>query len=281
MILLCPICHHPLLSDGVTCAQGHRFTLANGVLSLVTASFAQRLGHFNTVLQRFRQNTGRRLLDPAVYEELPFSAAVRSNFEWRLRQYDWAVVQQWVGTRPRRILDIGAWNGWLSHRLTQLGHEVTAIDYFTDPYDGLGANRFYRGTWRSIQMDLTDLSPLPAVFDVIILNRCLAFFANAAAYVTQAQARLAPGGSLLLTGLALYRDPRSKAQAVATATKNYRQEYGTDLFLHPTKGYLDSHDQAELQAMGVQISPYRQLWAANLKAWLRPRYPHYAYGRLR
>lgn len=278
--LTCPTCHQPLHQEQLFCPAGHTFTLTNGVLSLLDEPFAQRLHQFNHTLEQYRAATGRRLLDPALYEDLPFAAALRSQFEWRLRRYDWAVVQKWMGTRPQRVLDIGAWNGWLSHRLAQMGHEVTAIDYFTDPYDGLGAKQFYSTTWRAIQMDLTDLSPLPPIFDHIILNRCLPFFGDAAAYLAQAQTKLAPGGHILLTGLAFYHDPSSKAQAVAAMTEQYRQQYGTEMFLNPTKGYLDRKDHRQLTAAGVRLTPYSQLFLANLKAWLRPHYPRYFYGQI-
>jgi SAM-dependent methyltransferase len=185
-----------------------------------------------------------------------------------------------VGTRPLRVLDIGAWNGWLSHRLALIGHDVTAVDYFADPHDGLGARRFYRTTWQAIQMDLTDLSPLPPAFDRIVLNRCVAFQGDATAYVAQAQAKLAPGGSLLLTGLAFYRDPSRKARAVADTTRDYRERHGVEMFLNPTKGYLDGQDRERLVAAGVRLTPYPQLFLANLKARMRPYHPSYHHGRM-
>jgi SAM-dependent methyltransferase len=275
----CPTCHQPLHLEELSCPNGHVFTMTDGVVSLVDASFAQVLFRFNATLQHHRTVTGRRLEDPLLYKELPFAAPLRSQFEWRLRRYDWAVVRKWVGSQPQRVLDLGAWNGWLSHRLTLMGHEVTAVDYFTDPYDGLGAKKFYPTTWQAIQMDLTDLSPLPPVFDRIILNRCLAFFSDATAYLAQVRTKLAPGGSLFLTGLAFYREPSDKAQAVAVMTQKYRQEYGVEMFLKPTKGYLDGEDHKRLAAAGVQLSLYPQLFLANLKARLRPQYPLYCYGQ--
>ena len=280
VLLACPTCHQTLDETRLVCPEGHAFEITNGVLSLLDAPFAHRLNRFNATLAQYRAATGRRLLDPAVYPELPFAAALRSQFEWRLRRYDWAVAQKWVGTQPRRVLDIGAWNGWLSHRLALMGHEVTAVDYFTDPYDGLGANRFYPTTWQAIQMDLTDLSPLPPVFDCIILNRCLAFFGDPTAYVAHVRTKLAAGGRLLLTGLAFYHDPSAKARSVAAMTQQYRQQYGIDMFLNPTKGYLDGEDQRRLAAAGVKLAPYPRLLPANLKAWLRPQYPRYFYGQV-
>jgi SAM-dependent methyltransferase len=278
--LTCPTCHQPLAPTGLSCPAGHVFAVQDGVLSLLDAPFAARLQVFNATLQQARSAAGQRMVDAAVYPALPFSAAVRHQLEWRLRRYDWAVVQQWVGPAPQRVLDIGAWNGWLSHRLAELGHVVTAVDYFTDPYDGLGAKQFYPTQWQAIQLDLTDLSPLPAQFDCIILNRCLPFFGDAAEYVAHVRRKLAPHGRLLLTGLAFYHDPTTKAQTVAAMTADYRQTYGAELFLNPTKGYLDETDKQTLQADGVRLTPYPQLWRANLKAWLRPCHPRYFYGQL-
>jgi SAM-dependent methyltransferase len=279
-LLHCPTCYQPLHPQRLACANGHAFALTDGVLSLLDAPFARRLQRFNEALAQYRAETGRRLLDPALYAQLPFAAALRPQFEWRLRRYDWAVVQKWIGTRPQRVLDIGAWNGWLSYRLTLLGHEVTAVDYFTDPYDGLAAKQFYPVDWQAIQMDLTDLSPLPPVFDAIILNRCLAFFSDPVAYLAQVQAKLAPGGRILLTGLAFYDNPSAKAQAVAAMTENYRQQYGLEMFLNPTRGYLDKEDRRQLAAAGIRLTPYPQLFLANLKAWLLPQHPRYYYGRI-
>jgi 2-polyprenyl-3-methyl-5-hydroxy-6-metoxy-1,4-benzoquinol methylase len=276
----CPTCRHPVDVERLVCSQGHSFRMRDGVLSLLDASFARRLERFTATLERHRADSGKRLPDPAVYEDLPFTPGLRSRLEWRLRRYDWAVVARFVGTRPKRVLDIGAWNGWLSHRLACLGHEVTAIDYFADPFDGLGARRHYSSRWQAVQMDLTDLSPLPSAFDHVIVNRCLAFQRDPAAYVARARAKLAPGGSVLLTGLAFHHAPARKANAVAEMTRKYRERYGVEMFLNPTRGYLDGTDRRRLAATGVRLTPYPRLLLANLKARVLPHHPRYSYGRI-
>jgi 2-polyprenyl-3-methyl-5-hydroxy-6-metoxy-1,4-benzoquinol methylase len=179
---------------------------------------------------------------------------------------------------PPRVLDIGAWNGWLSHRLAARGHDVTAIDYFADAYDGLGAQRWYSTTWRAIQMDLADLAPLNQCYDVVIVNRCVQFFTDPAAAVAAAQRQVAPGGLLLLTGLQVFHDPRVKADAVARLRQTYAARYGHDLFLRPTRGYLDRTDTTRLHERGITMRPYPQLWLANLRARLDPTRPRHAYG---
>jgi SAM-dependent methyltransferase len=253
--------------------------MVDGVLVLMKASFRQRLESFNERLEQFRAAEGKRLLEGSIYEHLPDALEVRNNFEWRLRRYDLAVIRRLLQKRPQqRVLDVGAWNGWLSHRLAAEGHHVTAIDYFIDRFDGLGARVFYSTTWQAIQMDLTDLSALDQRFDVIILNRCLQFFPDPAHYVAQASAKVAPGGLLVATGLAFYQDASVKAREVQSLRESYQRQYGMEIFLHPAKGYLDFGDRSLLAVRGMQLHLYRQLVPANVKSLVWPTRPRYYYG---
>jgi 2-polyprenyl-3-methyl-5-hydroxy-6-metoxy-1,4-benzoquinol methylase len=252
--------------------------MVDGVLVLLKQSFRRRLAVFTARLEQFRAAEGKRLLDHSVYEQLPDAHALRHIFEWRLRRYDLAVVSELLRNRPAQsILDVGAWNGWLSHRLAAQGHQVTAIDYFTDRYDGLGARAFYSTSWRAIQMDLTDLSPLDERFDVVVLNRCLQYFNDPAAYVMQLCEKVLPGGWLIATGLAFYQASGVQARTLAALQERYRNDYGMELFSHPCKGYLDFVDRARLAASGLALHPYRQLLAANVKSFFLPWRPRYNY----
>jgi len=282
--LLCPNCREPLAPASMTCPNGHTFDCADGVLALLKGDFRRELLDFTTRLDAMRAAGDKRLLDASAYEQLPFDQAHRRDkswrVEWRLRCYDLAVVLQLIGAPSRqRILDVGAWNGWLSQRLGARGHAVTAIDFFAGEYDGLRARQFYRApAWDAIQMDLRDLSLLDAQFDVVILNHCLQFFPAPADYVAEAKRRVAPGGRLILIGLQFFHDPRPKARSVAAQQQIYRKRYRAELFLFPNKGYLDSDDRERLSAQGIALRSYPQLWLANLKAWLNPALPEHAFG---
>ena len=274
MRYLCPNCHEPL-DEALRCVNDHRFAEHNGVLVLLADEFGARLQAFLSSFEALREREHKRLIDPAAYEQLP---DIRSGdrawqVEWRLRRYDLAIVLDRLrarSARSARVLDIGAWNGWLSHQLAGRGHDVTAVDYFVDEYDGLGARRCYSTRWRAVQLDLDDLTVLNESFDVIILNRCVQFFTDPITQLHVARALLAPGGQLILTGLQFFRDPRLKAREVAQARQAYRAQTGSDLFLKPTKGYVDFEDRRRFQADGMQLHDYPQLRLANLKARLRP-----------
>ena len=274
----CPECHQPL-NASLACPQGHQFAMEDGLLVLLRPDFRRQLEAFLARFAALRQSEGRRILDPAVYPTLPYNPALQSNPEWRLRRYDAELILgQLTGRSPLRILDLGAWNGWLSHLLAAAGHQVTAIDYFSDAYDGLRARRHYPAgiTWHTIQLDLRDLTPLAEPFDLVIVNRCLQFFIDPPAYLAEVQKVVAHPGRVLYTGLSFFRDPRAKARSVAAFHQHLAQH---DLVnFKPMKGYLDFHDKARFTAAGVRLHAYPQLRRANLKSYLLPTAPRYYYG---
>jgi O-antigen/teichoic acid export membrane protein/SAM-dependent methyltransferase len=275
--LLCPNCRQPVDADSLACAGGHRFVEDDSVLALLSDDFAAHLRSYLPAHAAFRSALGRRILDPAIYPGLP-GAAAADNFEWRLRVYDLSALEREL-RGSQRILEVGAYNGWLSHRLTAWGHIVTAVDTFVDEHDGLRAKKFYPLTWRSIQMDLNDLSLIDETFDAVILNRCLHFFPDPIQYVADALRRVAPGGRLVATGLQSYRDPRARIREVA-AIRSRLGEFGID-FLHPTRAYLDFADRRRLQDLGMTLRAYPQLWRANLKSRLWPKLPRHEFGVVR
>ncbi len=95
-----------------------------------------------------------------------------------------------------------------------MGHKVTAVDFFNDAYDGLAAKKHYPANWKTIQMDLDDLSVLDFQYELIIINRCLQYFADPVSYVRAAQAKLSPTGMMILTGLQFLRDPTARKKGI-------------------------------------------------------------------
>jgi SAM-dependent methyltransferase len=228
------------------------------VLRLVEPVLADRIEVFVYGFRMLREVDGRRIHDPSVYPRLPFADELRGDPEWRMRGSDLEVIRRLIAGRgPLSMLDVGAWNGWLSHNLAAAGHRVTAVDYFVDELDGLGAHRFYPSRWRPIQLDLRDLSVLDQRFDLVVLNRCVQFFPDPPEMAAHAAERVADGGMLVLTGLELFSDPRDRRRAVDELLERLRLR-GLEPFI-PIKGYLDGADEAGFRALGIELRSYPQL----------------------
>jgi SAM-dependent methyltransferase len=254
----CPSCREPLDADELSCPSGHEIEIADGVLRLLEPSFAARLDAFLDGFRRLRERDGRRIHDPSVFPRLPYAAELRHDPEWRTRGYDLQLIRRLVAARPTgTVLDIGAYNGWLSHRLALDGHRVTAVEYFVDEHDGIGAHRFYPTRWRAIQMDVRDLSVLDERFDLVVLNRCVQFAVEPPAMAAQAIERVADGGLLVITGLEFFADPILRRRGVEALAERLRHN-GIEPFV-PIKGYLDRGDERRFRSLGIQLRGYPQL----------------------
>lgn len=271
--MLCPTCAEPVDPRTDRCAGGHHFARVDGVLRLLEPAFADRLDRFTAAIAELRHRDHRRMLDPSLYPRLPGARELRRDPAWRTRCYDLALVRRLLrGRGPRRVLDIGAWNGWLAHRLAEDGHDVTAVDYFADPFDGLGARRHHRAPrWRAVQLDLSRLELLDERYDLVVLNRCLQFAADPVAAVAAARARLAGDGRLVATGLEVFSDPTRRAAAAARDRDRWRAA-GIEPLVR-FKGWLDRADAARLAEAGLELHSYPQLrmWLGRLRAALDPR----------
>lgn len=159
---------------------------------------------FSEALERFRGDYGAhrategRSHDSAELLSLPYLASGPLARQWavRARTFD-AFLRTVVRPAGRQldILDLGAGNGWLSHRLAIEGHRCTAIDVRDDHVDGLGAAGPLQGR--------ADFDCLVAAFEQVPLpdeSADLAVFNAALHYATDLGATLAEASRLVRQG---------------------------------------------------------------------------------
>ncbi|MBK9194107.1 MAG: class I SAM-dependent methyltransferase [Flavobacteriales bacterium] len=280
----CPECELPLDTEW-RCPNNHTWPLVNAVRTAINADLSRTLDPFLKAFRTYRNVAGERLLEPGMYNRLPESGMDYDPGLWQLRKYDLEIIAQLAGVapnpvekRPLRILDVGAWNGWLSHRLAALGHDVTATDVFTDAYDGLGAVQHYPAKFRAVQADQERLHLFDGPYDLIIAQRCMGYVVDIRRSMDQMKGLLAPGGTIVLTGLNIFRDPRSIRKHFAQSALRFTEQYGLPFFFKNVKGYLDLDDKHTLEQCGVQIMPYHQLKWKNIISGPFKRKPLYYYG---
>jgi SAM-dependent methyltransferase len=108
-----------------------------------------------------------------------------------------------VGERERvSILDIGAGNGWLSYRLTQMGFHAVAVDLLVNEQDGLGAAKHYERHLQELfprfQAESAKLPFAEGQFDAIVFNASFHYAENYTTCLREALRCLKGGGMIVV-----------------------------------------------------------------------------------
>src|ERR1035438_5636847 len=130
---------------------------------------------------RIRRAEGRGSDDPEYFRALPYRDLTGKNSkQWSIRARTWAHFEREVlaeiektTPRPLDILDLGAGNGWMSHRLTLRGHRPVAADIFLDARDGLAAIHRFPVPLRGVAGEFDRLPFRDASFDAVVFNSSL------------------------------------------------------------------------------------------------------------
>ncbi len=261
MRLHCPICRESLPIEALICPNGHAFSrTSDGIPNLLSPELSARLD----AIARYREKIRDQLPTISDYEGLPQNLA-ESHFEWRGRAQSLEMIKRLIQKyQPKSFLEIGGWNGWLTHHLANYG-ETTAVDFFADSHDGLGAMTHYQARWNRVQMDITDLTILDGYADMVIINNGVHLLENPIQTIRQAQHLVADGGVLVILDMPFYRNPTQRVAQLAGIEAQFSANGGEgSLFLYPTKGYFDSSDKIALRGMGVHLRPY-----PRYKMWLK------------
>jgi SAM-dependent methyltransferase len=176
--------------------------------------------------------------------QLPYLRSGPLARQWRVRARTFDAFLRRVvrpmalsAGRPLRILDLGAGNGWLSHRLARQGHSCAAIDIRDDAVDGLGAAA---PLLREVPFDCLIASfddlPLPAdSADLAVFNASLHYATDLAAVLAEAARVVRPGGTVSILDSPFYSRGSDGAAMVAekhgTAHARFGDRAGTLLAL--------------------------------------------------
>lgn len=281
----CPTCDAPSPAGAASCGAGHPLEDDAGVIRLLPPDLRLEVEALEADVTVWRQEQGRAPLPRSALRDLPFGAAVAGDHEWKLRRADLRLVRRLLGARPRpatgplRVLDIGAWNGWLAARLAADGHAVTALDLFAGP-DALGARHVMPGTWRAVQADPSDPSRLGERFDVVILDRCLTFQPDPAAAIRAAASVTEAGGLVLATGITVPGDPELSRLRLESERIAFRARFGRDLLLRPAGGVADPSFLEAVRGTGMRLRDHPFLRIANVRAMVDGSRPRHRYGIL-
>jgi SAM-dependent methyltransferase len=178
-----------------------------------------------------RGYNGRELLD------LPYLGSGPLADQWSVRSRTFekfmALILEPTEKRLRRTLavaDLGAGNGWLSHRIAAKGHKAFAIDIRNDSVDGLGAAGPFLGRFPDLIECLVasfDAVPLRAAsIDIAIFNASIHYATDLRAVLAEAGRVTRPGGRIVILDSPFYRREADGLAMVAEKKRRADELFG-------------------------------------------------------
>jgi SAM-dependent methyltransferase len=278
--LACPRCRGPLAqTDGqARCpACALRFVRSEGIWRLLPPEREFVLRRFVAEYRRVRSREGWGSPGPDYYLSLPFlDLTGRFQETWSIRASSFRTFVARVlqplergRTRPLVVLDLGAGNGWLSHRLAERGHAVAAVDLCDDPRDGLLAGAHFPTRFTCVLADFDHLPFAGDQADLVVFNASLHYSPDAAATLAEAFRVLHPEGVVAVVDTPMYRNPASGARMLGETRQRLLEEHGVASPGPQGEGFLSGRRLRELtRRLGTRARVMHppHFWPMRLRA---------------
>lgn len=194
-----------------------------------------------------RHAEGRGSDDPEYFRALPYRDLTgRNSRQWSIRARTWQHFEKFVlaeiengARRPLDILDLGAGNGWMSHRLTLREHKPVALDVFSDCKDGLRSTCHYPRRFPCIEAEFDDLPFRDAAFDLAIYNSSIHYSTDYRRTLSEARRCLRSSGRVVIMDSPVYKLPEHGEQMRAERHELFGRQYGFRSDSVPSIEYFD------------------------------------------
>lgn len=239
---------------------------------------------FRREYARHRANEGRRLRGDQL-RSLPYLSEGALARQWavRARSFDRfvrRVLKPISAAGPIDLLDLGAGNAWLCHRVAAYGHRAIAIDIRDDEIDGLGAAADLLGDaaapFQRVKASFDTLPFAQNRFDLVIFNASLHYATDLDCVLTEAVRVTRSGGCIAVLDSPFYRCDRDGRAMVAEKRAEGRSRFGASADVLLTQSFIEYLTPKRLAAAQPSLSWTRHrvtypLWyeLRPLLAWLR------------
>jgi SAM-dependent methyltransferase len=278
--LACPRCKAPLeaQTDCATCTQcAAAYPKADGIWRCLAPERSDAFERFEHEYHTIRRAEGWGAASPDYYRALPWhDLSGRFPALWRMRARSFSALRDRILPRlaargALRVLDLGAGNGWLAYRLTQLGHQVVAIDVQLDPLDGLGAHAYYDATFTSVQAEFDRLPFADQQVDLAVFNGSLHYTPDYEVSLREGLRVLRPDGLLAIVDTPVYSTAESGRRMIDERYARFRETYGFSSDTLAAEQFMTQPRLSDLgRTFGVRwelIAPFHGiLW--TLRPWL-------------
>ena len=265
----CPRCKANL--EALNCPFcGFSMRTRRGIVHALPPDRASHFARFVSDYERIRQAEGRGSASDDFYLSLPFKDVTGANQEhWKIRAHSFEHLMSHVfadrSIEGRRVLDLGAGNGWLSYRLALAGFRPVAVDLLTNDFDGLGAATHFEkripGMFPRFQAELACLPFQDDQFDVAVFNASFHYAENYARSLGEALRCVKPGGLVVIADTPWYSRDENGQAMLKERRETFLRRYGTASDSIECLEYLTDH---RLRVLSEQLSIEWQI--------MRPRY---------
>jgi SAM-dependent methyltransferase len=250
--LVCCECHFPM-------------SLRNGIWLALPVERATYFSRFISDYSMIRAAEGRGSLTSEYYLGLPYKDHSNNNkAQWKIRARTYSFLKKkilpalktTVGGRSR-ILDMGAGNGWMSYRLTQMGARAVAVDLLVNEQDGLGAVKHYREQLPELfpcfQSESSRLPFADGQFDAVIFNASFHYAESYTTCLREALRCLRKGGMIIVADSPWYSRASNGEQMLAERRAAFLHRFGTLSNSIPSMEFLTDERLSELEeTFGIQ-----------------------------
>lgn len=253
--LTCPACGTPLLPASIPArcdACGALVRERDGILRCASEDRLTRAAAFLDQYRAVRRADGHAFRSIEEYRALPSVSPTAANAdEWRIRQQSLDTLLQAFATarRSARVLDVGAGNGWLSQRLTVLGHAVVALDLNDDAEDGLGVASASRVAFPRVQAGFEQLPFDDSQFDVVVFNASLHYADAPASVLAEGRRMLADGGALVVMDSPIFARACDGERMVEEQLTGLASRYSVTSPVPCGRGFLTHEELAGMAAL--------------------------------
>ncbi|NYF88339.1 class I SAM-dependent methyltransferase [Tunturiibacter empetritectus] len=210
-----------------------------GIWIALTEDRMAHYSQFITDYEMIRAAEGRGGQNADYYLALPYKdLSGKNQAQWtiRARTYSYLAkqilpkIQAEVGVNAR-VLDVGAGNGWMSYRFSQMGLRPVAVDLLVNDQDGLGAAKHYQEHLQEmfprVQAESTRLPFASAQFDAVFFNASFHYAESYEASLREALRCLRISGTIVVADSPWYSNKSSGELMIAERQAAFLKRFGT------------------------------------------------------
>jgi SAM-dependent methyltransferase len=210
---------------------------SNGIVHALRPERVEHYARFIAEYEHIRAEEGRGSNGADFYLDLPYrDASGRNADQWRIRSLTYQHLLDRVLTPAlpfgARILDLGAGNCWMSHRLSRAGYSMVGVDLLTNSFDGLGAADHYQNHlpkhFPRFQAELEHLPFQDRQFDAAIFNASFHYTEDAFAAFAEALRCTRRDGLVVISDTPWYSCEASGIQMVKERRQSFLARFGTE-----------------------------------------------------